>query len=576
MASGTHRQDMDIDTDLVDEMESRIEAAFQQTGSSGVRVEGSSGPQDLRVSHWRQGVYEVDRKEKERLQKVHDAQAERRRRQEEDVRMWLAARTGNPKAAGKENVDAYDLGKGPSRLKKGLPRRKPHIPKEMVIYDGLQLNLLTQFDLTASGIFSPSTLLEFIGRTVVIGEKSEEVLIPDDHLGYHLWVAVNKSLSDPLLMDSFQSILHQNDDHRRSLLLECVFEQLIVELATANADRLHTTPHNPKEIHLFVDPRKNDDVKATVRSARRIVALFRHQHENGRESFNDEVEIYVSIAATEKGIIASRELEKTGIKTNLTQVSSVEHALACTSHAGASCVTINVARAAEITLLAGELDGVVLNKTATESVRIIAGPDPISNINASTRLPGAHADAAASLLVSSSADNENYDDGDVRQDCQSLDLMRTLSAESRSVFIGTMFPMLGAWKVCMDRAQKMVYRELETQYHTKIFDLKALCSSWKAQPEKAVTQADDGGRSVDIHQPKVREDKLTFRGSSTQGVAASPSPLGPGGDAFPREDDLDLFAVEMREAGSEKEREERETAIIDNIIRNVLEEEECF
>ena len=75
-----------------------------------------------------------------------------------------------------------------------------------------------------------------------------------------------------------------------------------MELAVSNADRvIPSAPHcqGAKEIYLLVDPRKCDDAKAIVGSARRIVALFLHQNsdEQSRDlSNNHELEIYVSVS----------------------------------------------------------------------------------------------------------------------------------------------------------------------------------------------------------------------------------------------------------------------------------------
>ncbi|KAK1235906.1 hypothetical protein PQX77_000856 [Marasmius sp. AFHP31] len=659
---------MDVD-DSMNGVETESDETMEESRLSGVQVEGSSGSRALRIWGWREDVHDAvgkDRPERrEQLKKLEEAQAERRRRQEEDVKMWLAARTFK-RESGKENDDGGE----PHlvRPQKRLPRRKTRIRNEMAPLNGvLRKNnpALTQFDLSSSGIFSPATILEQVSR--VLGDGKEEDMVPDSHLAYHNWVSVHKALDDPVLMDSFRGVRHENDDIKWGLLSDCVFEQLqaanlylfdpaspfpptrkplcpfprstfpMVELATANADRIPSAPPCRKDIYLLIDPRKSEDAKAIVRSARRMVALFYHRNAGEHtHNLNDdrELEIYVNIVATEQGIIASRELEETGIKTNLTQISNLEHALACFAWARSSCVTINVGRilkwydqrdrrrasprvlaqhpgietirsitrhfkgngsprdhesiprtrilaenfqtAEELRLLTKELDGIVLNGNATAGVHIIAVP-------ASTRdsgLPGntgthqvAIATAASPAILSTT--NENEADGEARQEDpesrqeearQTLNLIQAMSAESRSIFMGTVFSTLGNWKVGMNTIQRIIQQELHIQARVKIVDLKAFYTSQRMHALQEASRVGDG---------REWNENLTDHFFAAHGLAASPrATLDQGEESFLQENDhnSDSSLAEMAECESCAAKE-RETTIIDNIIRGILEEE---
>ncbi|KAJ8083430.1 hypothetical protein PM082_009303 [Marasmius tenuissimus] len=625
---------MDVDNDSTNGVETESDETMKESRISGVQVGGSSGSGALRIWGWREDVHDAvgqDQPERrEQLEKLEEAQAERRRRQEEDVTMWLAARTST-RASGKEN----DNGREPHlvRPQKRLPHRKPRIRNEMVIYDGLQLESLTQCDLSSSGIFSPATILERVSR--LLGDGKEEIMIPDSHLAYHNWVSVHKALDNPILMDSFRGVRHENDNIKWDLLSDCVFEQLMVELANANADRISSAPPCRKEIYLLIDPRKSEDAKAIVRSARRMVALFYHRNAGEHAHDDRELEIYINIVATEQGIIASRELEETGIKTNLTQISNLEHALACFAWAGSSCVTINVGRilkwydqrdrrrasprvlaqhpgietirsitqhfkgnrsphdhenisrtrilaenfqtAEELRLLTRELDGIVLNGNATAGVHIIAVPALTRDLV----LPGntgAHQVAiatAASPMVSSTT-NKNEADREARQEDpetrqeetrQALNLMQAMSAESRSIFMGTVFSTLGNWKVGMNTIQRIIQQELHIQARAKIVELKVFYTHQKMYASKKVSRVRDG---------KEWNENLTDHGFAVHGFAASPrATLDQGEGSFLQDNDHGSgpSLAEMAESESCATKEERETTIIDGIIRSILEEE---
>ncbi|KAF9262812.1 hypothetical protein L218DRAFT_382710 [Marasmius fiardii PR-910] len=316
-----------------------------------VRVEGCSTSGQLQLSAgntggWEEFEEEVDRALDRALERELDGEAERSRRQtirsvqEERRTQMIEDNRLSSIARGKNFPHNPQLHGQPSNFRTSKPtstnqrrqkkRRKIRVRNELIILDGVELSALTQFDLAASAIISPTSLGGLVeGKNV--------------HMAYHLWTAVKKTLDDDILMDSFRDINLRDDARTWGLLSDCVFEQMIVELGTANTDRLAVTDSKErrrKEIFLFIDPRKSNDASAIVRSARRISALFLHK--NRRDESEQEIELFISIPATQQGIQASHELEKTGIKTNLTQVASLEHARICETYARVSCVTMDI------------------------------------------------------------------------------------------------------------------------------------------------------------------------------------------------------------------------------------------
>ncbi|KAJ7075417.1 hypothetical protein B0H15DRAFT_791823, partial [Mycena belliarum] len=86
---------------------------------------------------------------------------------------------------------------------------------------------------------------------------------------------------------------------------------------------------------VFVDPRRSDDARAMVRSARRLVKLFCAR---GMQ----RSEIVVSIPATEAGVAAAQELQHAyAIHTNLILVAGLMHAGVC-AEARATAISIAV------------------------------------------------------------------------------------------------------------------------------------------------------------------------------------------------------------------------------------------
>ncbi|KAF7343348.1 hypothetical protein MVEN_01767100 [Mycena venus] len=111
-------------------------------------------------------------------------------------------------------------------------------------------------------------------------------------------------------------------------IVQRAMEHFVMELGMAIYER-NGGPHLT-----FVDPRRNDNAAAMVRSAKRLVNLFRARGMN-------EGKIVISIPATEDGVVAAKELEAAGIHTNLIFVTSIMHAAIC-AQVGATAISISV------------------------------------------------------------------------------------------------------------------------------------------------------------------------------------------------------------------------------------------
>jgi transaldolase len=79
----------------------------------------------------------------------------------------------------------------------------------------------------------------------------------------------------------------------------------------------------PGRVSTEVDARLSFDTQATIARAERIVALYR------AEGIDVEQRVLIKIASTWEGIEAARELEKKGIRCNLTLLFSFAQAVAC-------------------------------------------------------------------------------------------------------------------------------------------------------------------------------------------------------------------------------------------------------
>ncbi len=92
----------------------------------------------------------------------------------------------------------------------------------------------------------------------------------------------------------------------------------------------------PRRVSTEVDARLSFDTEATMEKARRLIGMY-EERGIGREK------ILIKVAATWEGVHAARELEKEGIRCNLTLLFSMAQAIAC-AEAGVQLISPFVGR----------------------------------------------------------------------------------------------------------------------------------------------------------------------------------------------------------------------------------------
>lgn len=105
------------------------------------------------------------------------------------------------------------------------------------------------------------------------------------------------------------------DDDNEELIVSLAIDRLAVNLGKSISEIV------PGYISTEVDPRLSFDARASVDRARRIIEMY-------RDLGVDEGRILIKLAATWEGIMAAEELEKEGIRCNLTLIFSVVQAIA--------------------------------------------------------------------------------------------------------------------------------------------------------------------------------------------------------------------------------------------------------
>ncbi|KAJ7130359.1 hypothetical protein C8R44DRAFT_65117 [Mycena epipterygia] len=269
-------------------------------------------------------------------------------------------------------------------------------------------------------------------------------------------------------------------------------ERFVVELGVAMHNRTGGAQVT------FVDPRRNDDAAAMVRSARRLVTLFRARGMSQRK-------IVISIPATEDGVAAARELEGDhGIHTNLILVASLMHAAVC-AEAGASTISIAVGpllqcherkRDAVYPDLAMHPGMEVIQATLAyfklhEFRTRLVGRD-FRELAELSALPGfdavclskAQLDAARWEAETRSEDLPDRSQASMRAkqaqhpttflENEKIGFMELMSAEARSMLADSMFPALGKMELQMDRIEKLVRDEVAWQLALKTLSLEEL------------------------------------------------------------------------------------------------------
>ncbi|KAJ7151355.1 hypothetical protein C8R43DRAFT_1004914 [Mycena crocata] len=199
--------------------------------------------------------------------------------------------------------------RGSARRDKVRPsrRREPHTVRRAlaaantaVIGDTLDFPTVSVHDLGGTAL-TPANLLA--------GVEVKE----NDDVQFHVWVAARRAVEE-----------HKSRYVDDNLILRAM-ERLVLELGVAMDFR------NGGPQFIFVDPRWNDDAAEMVRSARRLVGLFRLRGVHKKD-------LVISIPATEDGVAAAQELESEhDIRTNLILVAGLIHAAVC-AEAGATTI----------------------------------------------------------------------------------------------------------------------------------------------------------------------------------------------------------------------------------------------
>jgi len=267
-----------------------------------------------------------------------------------------------------------------------------------------------------------------------------------------------------------------------------------------------------------VDPRKNDDAAAMVRSAKGLVNLFRVRGMN-------QEKIAISIPATEDGVAAAKELEAAGIHTNLIFVASIMHAAIC-AQAGATAISIAVGPL----LLCHERrkwNAVYPDLALHPGMEIIQATLEYFKLHEiSTRLVGRDFRQLAELSALSGFDavclsKEQLEVSRWKAETRSEGLpdrppqasmrarqaqhpakflengrfMGLMSAEARGMLATTMYPALGKMELQMNTIEKIVKEEVAWQLALKTLSLDALYELRSVAPSSPAGQKRRDGES---------------------------------------------------------------------------------
>ncbi|KAJ6565461.1 hypothetical protein DFH09DRAFT_919626 [Mycena vulgaris] len=278
----------------------------------------------------------------------------------------------------------------------------------------------------------------------------------------------------------------------------------MVELGAA----MHARNEGP--LLTFVDPRRNDDAAAMVRTARRMATLFRARGMTRRE-------FVISIPATEDGVAAAKELEgDEGIHTNLILVASLMHAAIC-AEAGATTISIAVgpllhcherkrnAAYQDLSMHPGiEIIQATLAYFKLHEIRTkLVGRDfreASNHLSELSALPGFDAVCLSKAQLDVSlwkAETRSAELPDTTPQASmrarqaqhpttllenGIEFMGLMSAEARDMLAASMFPALGKMEAEMNAIEKIVKAEVAWQLALKTLGLEALYELRGAPP----------------------------------------------------------------------------------------------
>ncbi|KAJ7639760.1 hypothetical protein DFH06DRAFT_979823 [Mycena polygramma] len=265
----------------------------------------------------------------------------------------------------------------------------------------------------------------------------------------------------------------------------------VVELGVAILDR------NGGPQFTFVDTRKSGDAAALIRSAKRLVNLFRMHGVNQNK-------ILIGIPATEAGVAAAKELQASGIHTNLILCSSILHAAVC-AQAGATAISIAVGpllhcherKRKTVYQDLVKHPGIEIIHTIQEYFRLhkirtrLVGRD-FRQLAELSALPGFDAVCLSrELLETSSCKAETRSASlpdrppqasmrarQAQHPAKVLEagskFMGLMSAEARAMLAASIYPALGKMELQMDTIERIVKDEVAWQLDLKTLSLDAL------------------------------------------------------------------------------------------------------
>ncbi|KAF8208107.1 hypothetical protein K438DRAFT_1813405 [Mycena galopus ATCC 62051] len=326
---------------------------------------------------------------------------------------------------------------------------------------------------------------------------------------YHLWVAVRKVIEE------------SNGSRLDRWMVQSAMERFVVELGMA----LYERTGGPQLT--FVDPRKNDDAAAIVRSAKRLISLFRAQGMS-------QEKIVISIPATEDGVAAAKELEAAGIHTNLIFVANIVHAAIC-AQAGATTISIAVgpllhcherkrnalypdlALHPGMEIIQATLEYFKLHKIRTRIVgrdfRQLAELSALSGFDA-VCLSKEQLEVSCWKAETRSADlcdrppQASMRARQVQHPTKFLEngigFMSVMSAEARSMLAATIYPVLGKMELQMNAIERIVREEVAWQLAQKTLSLDTLYDLRAPPSSPATKKREDGARAGSEKRRKPR------------------------------------------------------------------------
>ncbi|ESK91196.1 transaldolase [Moniliophthora roreri MCA 2997] len=437
------------------------------------------------------------------------------------------------------------------RETKPVPKKKLVVPRECVILDTLDLEAI---DPPATAIFSPRT----IASVPANGRRLET------HLHYHRYATMKNILDRVERQHAERNVgkakesLPVNGVEGNAIMASAI-EELIVALGKENHTR-HPVAH-----FTFLDTRFFLNTEVMIDAAKSIIKLF-------EESGVPRSDVCVSLPASQQGILAAKVLEaaegEDKILTNLTEVSCLEHALACVE-AGASCITMNIGEVVkwfDLRFRPKDKDGINLGiMSIRDTARYLHEKKVATKIFGSgfrstdeVELLVGYLDA---LIISQELLEDIYVSSSPRPAIPNLpvhfppmnvkleDLLQSFSALARSIFTGTTIVSLQIQKRCMQAIQMGLTQEMRRQTNIRSMDWGVWLETYAADRKRE----DEAWKK----QRSPRKDRKNVTGAEEHGTGGRGS------------------TPEPEERGHiDAEKDRRETATIGHLIRGLIADED--